>query len=140
MQLAKIIELATLGDPRGQLTVIEGGENIPFEIKRIYYLTKTLPGISRGFHAHKNLKQLAVCVSGKCRILLDNGAIKESVWLDSPSKAILIDSFIWREMHDFSSDCVLLVAADDHYKESDYIRSYDDFLRYIKDGKKTLTF
>lgn len=127
MSLIKLVDLGLLGDDRGSLTVVEGMKNLPFEIKRVYYLTGTKAGVSRGYHAHRNLDQLAVCVSGKCRMILDDGKVKEEVWLDSPEKAIHIGSMIWREMHDFSSDCVLLVLASDYYDESDYIRDYKDF-------------
>lgn len=132
MSLVKPISLPLNGDDRGSLIAIEEESTIPFSIKRVYYIFGTLPGISRGFHAHKKLHQVAVCVSGKCRMVLDNGNLRESVWLDNPSVGILIDSFIWREMHDFSSDCVLLVFASEHYDESDYIREYDEFLQQAR--------
>ena len=132
MSLIDLMEFKVMGDERGQLVALESGKNIPFEIKRVYYLTGTLPGVPRGFHAHKQLKQIAVCVSGKCRMLLDNGDQKEEVWLDNPSKAIHIGPMVWHEMYDFSHDCVLLVLASEHYDESDYIRNYDDFLGIVK--------
>src|SRR5690606_38600466 len=90
-----------------------------------------LPDVSRGFHAHKQLRQLAVCVSGKCRMLLDDGVSKEEVWLDSPKKAVFIDTLIWHEMHDFSEDCVLMVLASHAYDEADYIRNYEEFVRIV---------
>ena len=129
MELIKLIKLPLLGDERGSLVAIEANKHIPFEVKRVYYIFGTQCGVSRGFHAHKNLQQLAVCVSGKCRMLLDDGLNKETVWLDSPSKAIRIEPMIWHEMHEFSDDCVLLVLASEHYDESDYIRDYSDFIR-----------
>lgn len=128
MSLVKLIDFKLLGDDRGHLTVLEEHRNIPFTIKRVYYLTDTKSGIARGFHAHKELEQIAVCVSGKCRMILDDGKHKEETWLDSPSKAIRIEKMVWHEMHDFSSDCVLLVLASDFYDESDYIRDYEEFL------------
>ena len=128
MSLIRLIDLPSLGDERGSLVAIEANKHIPFEVKRVYYIFGIKSGISRGFHAHKNLQQLAVCVAGKCRMLLDNGVDKESVWLDSPTKGLLIGSNVWREMHEFSDDCVLLVLANEHYDESDYIRDYSDFL------------
>lgn len=123
-----------LGDDRGHLTVLEANKNIPFDIKRVYYLTDTQAGVPRGFHAHKELEQVAVCVSGKCRMILDDGRHKEETWLDSVSKAIRIEKMVWHEMHDFSSDCVLLVLASEHYDEDDYIRGYSDFLGCIKNA------
>lgn len=132
MSLIKFIDFQILGDDRGSLVSIEQGKLIPFEIKRIYYLYQTAAGISRGFHAHRDLKQVAICVSGKCRMILDNGTVREDVWLDCPTKGLLIESMVWREMHDFSPDCVLLVIASQPYDESDYIRNYQDFLNIQK--------
>lgn len=131
MSLVKFIDLTLRGDDRGKLAVFESINTVPFEIKRVYYLTDTKADVSRGYHAHKQLEQVAVCVAGKCRMLLDNGSKKEEIWLDSPSKAIRIEPMIWHEMHDFSLDCVLLVLASDHYDESDYIRNYSDFIEAI---------
>ncbi|TWD99229.1 dTDP-4-dehydrorhamnose 3,5-epimerase-like enzyme [Pseudomonas sp. AG1028] len=122
-----LIDFPIIGDERGSLIALETQSIIPFDVKRIYYIFDTKPGVSRGFHAHRNLKQVMVCVSGKCRILLDDGKSKVNLWLDSPSKALLIEGLIWREMHDFSPDCVLVVMASEHYDESDYIRNYSDF-------------
>jgi dTDP-4-dehydrorhamnose 3,5-epimerase-like enzyme len=127
MTLLKLIDLKPLGDERGQLSVFEAQKNIPFSIKRVYYLTGMKSDVPRGFHAHKKLEQVAVCVAGKCRMLLDNGKIKEDVWLDSPSKAIRIEPMVWHEMHDFSEGCVLLVLASELYDEEDYIRDYSVF-------------
>lgn len=131
MSLVKTLELPIRGDERGKLIPIEGGKNVPFDIKRVYYLFDTQPGVPRGFHAHKELEQVAVCLSGKCRMVLDDGVKREEVWLDSPAKAIRIEKMIWHEMHDFSSDCVLLVMASDYYDEKDYIRSYPAFLEMV---------
>jgi len=125
------IDFPKLGDSRGGLIAIEGNKNVPFDIKRVYYIYATKQGVSRGFHAHKKLRQVAVCVSGYCTILLDNGTDRESVKLDIPNKGILIGDMIWHEMHDFSPDCVLLVLANEHYNEDDYIRNYQEFLEQI---------
>ncbi len=132
MSLIRLINLPSLGDDRGSLVSIEATNHIPFEVKRVYYIYQTKLGISRGFHAHKNLQQLAVCVAGKCRFLLDDGVTRESVWLDTPDKGLLIGNNVWREMHDFSEDCVLLVLASEHYDESDYIRDYSIFCKVVK--------
>ena len=128
MSLVTLIDFKLLGDERGHLTVIEANRNIPFDIRRVYYLTDTKPGVARGFHAHRKLEQISVCVAGRCRMILDDGRMREEVWLDTPTKAIRIEKMIWHEMHDFSPDCVLLVLASEHYDEVDYIRNYDDFL------------
>jgi dTDP-4-dehydrorhamnose 3,5-epimerase-like enzyme len=132
MSLIKIINFKSLGDERGELVALESNKNIPFEFKRAYYIFNTQKAVARGFHAHKELQQVAVCVSGSCRIVIDNGINKESILLSSPLKGLLIDKMQWREMYEFSDDCVLLVFASAHYDESDYIRDYDDFIRMVK--------
>ena len=128
----KIIDFKVLGDERGSLVSLEQNKNIPFEIKRVYYIFGTDVKARRGFHAHKKLKQIAICVNGSCEFLLDDGESKENVLLDSPHKGLVIEDMIWREMYDFSKDCVLMVLADDYYDESDYIRDYDEFLKEVK--------
>lgn len=122
------------GDDRGQLVALEEKKDIPFEIKRVYYIYDTLEGVRRGFHAHRNLEQILVCVHGSCKILLDNGTEKETVLLDKPYEGLYISNNIWREMYDFSPDAVLLVLASSLYDEADYIRDYDQFLEFIKKG------
>lgn len=126
------VSFPPLGDERGSLVALESEKTIPFEIKRAYYIFGTKQGVSRGFHAHIKLKQIAVCVTGKCRMVLDDGVIRQQVWLDSPIKGLFIDGLVWREMHDFSEDCVLLVLASEHYDETDYIRDYEEFVRKVK--------
>ncbi|MEQ4709721.1 sugar 3,4-ketoisomerase [Providencia huaxiensis] len=132
MKLVNIIEFKTLGDDRGSLVSLEQNKNIPFEVKRIYYIFGTKEGVSRGFHAHKNLQQVAICVKGSCRFVLDDGHNKDEIILDNPNIGLHINSFMWREMHDFSEDCVLIVLASELYDESDYIRNYNDFLKELK--------
>ncbi len=128
-QLTKIIKFDTKGDERGSLIALEENRNIPFEIKRVYYIFDTKEGVVRGKHAHKNLQQVLICVKGSCKILLDNGKEKKVITLDSPDKGLYIGSFVWREMYDFSPDCILVVLADKYYDEEDYIRDYDKFLQ-----------
>jgi len=132
MSLIEWAHFPSLGDDRGSLVALEGENTVPFEIKRVYYIFGTEQNVARGFHAHHNLKQVAICVTGRCRMILDDGKNREEVWLDSPTKGLLIGDLVWREMHDFSEDCVLLVLASEHYDENDYIRDYDEFLRVIK--------
>lgn len=129
MSLINWVDFQSLGDMRGSLVAVEIGKDkaVPFEIKRVYYIYHTAEDVSRGFHAHKNLKQVAICVAGKCRMVLDDGQNREETWLDSPTKGLLIEDLVWREMHDFSADCVLLVLASEHYDESDYVRDYQQF-------------
>lgn len=126
------------GDDRGQLVALEEGKEIPFNIKRVYYIFDTLKDVHRGFHAHKCLKQLLICVSGSCKVLLDNGTEKEVVTLDKPYEGIFIESNIWREMYDFSEDAVLLVLASELYDEADYIRNYEEFLKYVEACKEEI--
>ena len=133
MKNVKWIQFQELGDERGSLVAIEIGnqKEIPFDVKRVYYIYRTEEGVSRGYHAHKRLKQVAFAISGSCQIVLDDGTKRSTVTLDSPTKGILIENFVWREMHNFSQDCVLLVLASEHYDEADYIRDYDDYLREV---------
>jgi dTDP-4-dehydrorhamnose 3,5-epimerase-like enzyme len=126
--LGKTISISSLGDERGGLISLESCDNVPFEIKRVYSIFANLGSLSRGFHAHKKLKQFVVCLSGSCQFLLDDGREKKEIVLSSPYEGLLIEGLVWREMHDFSSDCVLIVLADQHYDESDYIRDYQEFL------------
>jgi len=129
----EIINFEIKGDERGGLIALEGNKNIPFDIKRVYYIFDAKSNVRRGFHAHKKLKQLLVCVAGSCKILLDDGKEKTEILLDNPSKGLLIESMIWREMFDFSPDCVLMVLANEIYDESDYFRDYQQFLSYLND-------
>ncbi len=128
MSLIQLSNFALKGDSRGHLVALEAMKDVPFEIKRIYYLSKLKTDYPRGFHAHKALKQLAVCIQGSCRFIMDDGISKEETWLDSPTQGLLIDKMIWHEMHDFSQDCLLVVLANDVYDEADYIRNYDEFI------------
>lgn len=131
MGLVQFVEFPPLGDNRGSLVALEALKTVPIDIKRVYYIFGTKAGVSRGFHAHKNLKQVAVCVTGSCRMVLDNGHERKEVLLDSPTRGLLIEDLVWREMHDFSPDCVLLVLASEHYDETDYIRNYQDFIKEV---------
>lgn len=120
------------GDKRGQLIALEERKDIPFEIMRVYYMYDTVEGISRGFHAHRELEQILVCVHGSCTILLDDGTEREKVRLERPYEGLYVGSGIWREMHDFSPDAVLLVIASLPYDEKDYIRDYEEFLEEVR--------
>ncbi len=126
------------GDDRGQLIALEEFKEIPFHVKRVYYIFETKEGVRRGFHAHKKLEQILVCVSGSCKIMLDNGEERTDIVLDKPNEGLYIANDTWREMYDFSSDAVLLVLASELYDESDYIRNYDQFLEFVKskEGKE----
>lgn len=132
MNLVKLADLPSFGDNRGGFVVLESNQSVPFEIKRLYYIFNTSDNESRGFHAHINLKQIAICVKGSCRFILDDGFGREEVILDSPTQGLMIGNLTWREMHDFSEDCVLLILASSHYDEEDYIRNYDEFLKVVR--------
>lgn len=132
----KIVKLEEHGDDRGTLIALEQMINVPFEIKRVYYMYNAVPGVRRGFHAHKQLKQILVCVKGSCKILLDDGTDKVEVCLDEPNKGLIIESHLWREMFDFSEDAVLMVLASELYDEADYIRNYEEFIEYVKENQK----
>lgn len=120
----------------GCLAFLEAQRDIPFEIKRVYYIFNVAPGARRGFHAHKKLKQVLLCINGSCKILLDDGKEKKTVELNDPTQGLLLEGTVWREMFDFSADAVLLVFASDYYDENDYIRNYNDFLKYIREDCK----
>jgi dTDP-4-dehydrorhamnose 3,5-epimerase-like enzyme len=124
----KKVNLQIIGDARGSLIAIEGGKNLPFSIKRVYYIFGTGKNVRRGFHAHIDLKQILICVNGSCKILVDDGYSKKNIKLSNPNQGLLLEGLIWREMYDFSDDCVLLVLADNYYNEDDYIRNYNDFI------------
>ena len=124
MQIVKYV-FQQHGDERGQLVALEEHKDIPFEIKRVYYMYDTGKGVTRGQHAHKSLEQILICIHGSCKLMLDNGKEKKIVSLEKPYEGLYISNNIWREMYDFSSDAVLMVLASDVYKEEDYIRNYD---------------
>jgi dTDP-4-dehydrorhamnose 3,5-epimerase-like enzyme len=126
-----LIHFKPLGDERGSLIAIEAEKSVPFPIRRVYYIFATKEGVERGFHAHKALNQVAVAVTGSCEMVLDDGQSKATVLLDSSEKGVLIGPGMWRVMRNFSSDCVLLVLADQHYDEADYIRDYEEFKKWV---------
>ena len=132
----RIINFQKHGDDRGMLIALEENKEIPFQIKRVYYMYDTLKDVRRGFHAHKKLRQILICTSGSCKIHLDNGKETAEVLLDKPWQGLFIESDMWREMYDFSPDAVLMVLASEVYDEGDYIRNYDEFLKFVKEGKK----
>lgn len=130
MQVVKYV-FQPHGDERGQLISLEEYNDIPFQIKRVYYMYDTGKNVVRGKHAHKTLQQILVCVHGSCKVLLDNGKEKKIVLLEKPYEGLYISNDMWREMYDFSSDAVLMVFASEVYNESDYIRNYDEFVDFI---------
>ena len=121
------------GDDRGQLVALEALEDIPFEIKRVYYIYDTLPDVVRGKHAHRCLEQILICVHGSCKVALEDGQTRQEICLDDPTLGLYISNDTWREMYDFSEGAVLLVLASEHYDEADYIRDYTKFLEMVQD-------
>ncbi len=128
----KIIKFQQHGDDRGQLVALENDKEIPFNVKRVYYMYNTVKGVRRGFHSHKKLKQILICTSGSCKIHLDDGHETREITLDKPYEGLFISHNLWREMYDFSPDAVLMVLASEMYDESDYIRDYNEFLKSVK--------
>jgi len=125
----QLIDLPVRGDDRGSLVPIEGERDVPFAIKRVYTVLGTLPGVRRGFHAHRALQQAAVTVAGGCTMLLDDGHTQTRVRLERPDQLLTLPPMVWHEMEDFTPDCVLVVLADGPYDESDYIRDSAEFAR-----------
>jgi dTDP-4-dehydrorhamnose 3,5-epimerase-like enzyme len=136
MKNCRIIDFKKIGNSNvGFLIALEGNREIPFNAKRIYriYYVYTVPKeIKRGFHAHKRLEQILICMSGSVKIKVDNGNEKKIFELSDPSKGLYIGPGVWREMYDFNQSSVLLVLASEHYNESDYIRDYEEFLKMNK--------
>ena len=120
------------GDDRGSLTAIENGKQIPFDIQRIYYIYETQENAIRGKHAHNNLKQVLICVSGSCEVQIEFKGTQKTFLLDSPTEGLYIQGKVWREMKNFSAGAVLLVLADAPYDKNDYIFSYQDFRAPLK--------
>lgn len=127
---AELITLPRFIDPRGNLSVVEGGLNVPFEIKRVFFTYDVPAGESRADHANKTLIEFIVAVSGSFTVTLDDGREKRSVLLNKPYQGLLVKPGIWRRLEDFSSGAVALVICSDHYNENDYIREYDEYIEF----------
>ena len=127
-----MIELPRIKDPRGNLTFIEGGQHIPFEIRRVYYLYDVPGGSERGGHSHKELHQLIIAMSGSFDIHLDDGSSKRTVHLNRASTGLYVCPMIWRDIDNFSSGAVCMVLASERYDELDYYRDYNQFIEVIK--------
>lgn len=138
IQFRDIVDEKNKERPMGHLTPIEGNADVPFDIKRIYYLTRVPENTIRGFHAHKELQQVLICMNGKVTISVATPYEKQLITLDDPAKGLYIGPMIWREMYDFSPGSVLVVLASQHYNESDYIRDYRTYCEaaqeYLKEN------
>lgn len=132
--LYKFLDFPVFADPDGCLVPLEVGQHIPFSIERVYYIWGTQREAIRGRHAHRKLEQVIVCMAGSCQFILDDGARRERVLLDTPTRGLYLRHNIWREFTNFSPDCVIMVLASEHYDESDYIRDYDEFVREVRAG------
>ena len=133
MKNYRIVNFKKIGNTDvGYLTALEENREIPFNIRRVYYVYNVPKEIKRGFHAHKRLEQVLICMSGSVKIKVDDANKKRIFGLNDPSKGLYIGPGIWREMYDFSQKSVLLILASDYYEESDYIRDYKKFLEYRK--------
>ena len=132
--MSNIINFKVMGDERGSLIAFEENQNVPFDIKRVFYIYGTQENISRGNHSHYKTKQLLVAVHGGCKVTLDDGNKKKTYTLNKANVGLLQKAMIWGTMHDFTEDCILMVFADTYYDESDYIRDYDKFLEIISDS------
>jgi hypothetical protein len=123
----RVVELPRVTDPRGNLTFIEGGDHVPFDIKRVYYLYDVPGGESRGGHAHRRLEQFLIAASGSLDVLVDDGVHRERFFLNRSYYGLYIPRMVWRELDDFSSGSVCLVLASEHYDEDDYYYDYEEF-------------
>lgn len=130
-----LIDFPKITDPRGNLTVAQAHTDVPFSIKRAYWVYDVPAGECRGGHAHKSCKEVLVALSGSFHVTVDNGEEQKTVLLNHPYQGLLIDTDVWRTLDDFSSGAVCLVLASEPFDEDDYIREYDDFLRYLADKK-----
>lgn len=126
-----MINFEVIGDKRGSLIAFEENHNVPFDVKRVFYIYGTQTGISRGQHAHYKTKQLLIAIHGSCKVTLSDGKQKKTYTLNKPNIGLLQDALIWGTMYDFSKDCILMILANTFYDENDYIRDYDTFLKEV---------
>ena len=132
LDLCRIIELPKISDPRGNQTFVEGGNQIPFDIQRVYYLYDVPGGAERGGHAHKGLSQLIIAMSGSFDVILDEGGEKKRFHLNRSYQGLYVCPMMWRELDNFSSGSVCMVLASNIYEESDYYRDYNEYLTATK--------
>lgn len=128
----RITDFKVHGDDTGSLIAVETGGDVPFTIKRVYYIYGTAENAVRGRHAHAKLEQLIFCPSGSCEFILDDGFVRETVKMDSPNKGLYIKGNIWREFTNFSPGCVVMVLASEFYDDKDYIKDYQEFLKRVR--------
>ena len=127
----KVLEFGDLGDERGKLVVVEGARDIPFEIKRVFYIYGSDSEVVRGQHANRNSEFVLINVSGSSKVRVDNGFEEEIIELNRPRMGLYLPTMVWKDMYDFSADSVLLVLANTHYDGHEYIRDYDEFIKEV---------
>ena len=127
-----LLQLKKIADPRGNLTVAEQQSEVPFDVKRVYWIYDVPGGESRGGHAHRHCREMIVALSGSFDVTLDDGTERHTYHLNHPWQGLLVETGIWRTLDDFSSGAVCLVLASDAFDEDDYIRVYDDYLKWLK--------
>ena len=127
----KILEFGDLGDERGKLVVVEGAMDIPFEIKRVFYIYGSDSNVIRGQHANRDSEFVLINVSGSSKVRVDNGFEEEIIELNRPRMGLYLPTMVWKDMYDFSEDSVLLVLANTHYDGNEYIRDYDEYLKEV---------
>ncbi len=130
----KLVQLPRINDPRGNLTFVEGGHHIPFDIRRVYYLYDVPGGAERGGHAHKSLQQMIVAMSGSFDVHIDDGNARKTIHLNRSYYGLYLCPMIWREIDNFSSNSVCMVLASDFYDEMDYYREYEQFIWHVRQG------
>ena len=128
----RLLDFPVVHDARGNLTFVEGGDHVPFEIKRVYYLYDVPGGATRAGHAHRELEQVIIAASGSFDVIVDDGASRDRVTLNRSYFGLYVPNRVWREIVNFSSGAVCLVLASDHYEEDDYFRSYQEFLEAVR--------
>ncbi len=127
----KILEFGDLGDERGKLVVVEGAQDIPFDIQRVFYIYGSDSEVVRGQHANRNSEFVLINVSGSSKVRVDNGFEEEIIELNRPRMGLYLPTMLWKDMYDFSADSVLLVLANTHYDGHEYIRDYDEFIKEV---------
>lgn len=131
----KVVDFKKVVDERGSLTVAEYGKDIPFLVKRIYYITGVPKGEKRGFHSHKVIKEMCIPIKGSCEIMITNGMETTNIIMDDPAKGLYLGKDTWREISNFSEDAILLVLSSEEFREDDYIWNYDEFLSSVREEK-----
>lgn len=132
----KILEFGDLGDERGKLVVVEGDMDIPFEIKRVFYIYGSDSSVIRGQHANRDSEFVLINVSGSSKVRVDNGFEEEIIELNRPRMGLYLPTMVWKDMYDFSEDSVLLVLANTHYDGNEYIRDYDEYLKEVGGSRR----